>query len=83
MRTVKPDSLSELRNNFEQTVFLPDPSPEDLKDPKFEAIWQTIKIWDIAVPGAYQGRTGAMGNHVMAILRALETGIDRAIKRLK
>lgn len=50
----------------------PDPLPEDLKKPEFEAIWQTIKTWDINVPEAYCGYCGASGNHVKAILDALK-----------
>lgn len=49
----------------------PDPTPEMLDDPRFEAVWQCIKSWDIAVPDAYQGYCGASGNHVRAILDAL------------
>lgn len=49
----------------------PDPTPEMLTDPQFEAIWQAIKTWDINVPGAYGGYCGATGNHVRAILDAL------------
>ena len=50
----------------------PDPTPEQLKSPLFEAIWQTIKRWDINVPSAYAGYCGATGNHVRAILDAIE-----------
>ena len=49
----------------------PDPTPEMLADPRFEAIWQAIKSWDINVPSAYGGYCGATGNHVRAILDAL------------
>lgn len=49
----------------------PDPTPEMLLDPRFEAIWQVIKSWDINVPAAYGGYCGATGNHVRAILDAL------------
>jgi hypothetical protein len=49
----------------------PDPTPEMLVDPHFEAIWQTIKTWDINVPAAYGGYCRATGNHVRAILDAL------------
>lgn len=49
----------------------PDPTPEMLADPTFEAIWQVIKSWDINVPAAYSGYCGATGNHVRAILDAL------------
>lgn len=49
----------------------PDPTPEMLSDPQFEAIWQCIKHWDINVPAAYQGYSSATGNHVRAIMDAL------------
>jgi hypothetical protein len=49
----------------------PDPTPEMLNDPVFEAIWQTIKRWDINVPSQYVGYCGATGNHVRAILDAI------------
>ena len=49
----------------------PDPTPEMLTDPRFNAIWNVIKRWDINVPDAYSGYMGATGNHVRAILDAL------------
>jgi hypothetical protein len=49
----------------------PDPTPEMLKTPEFEAVWQCIKRWDINVPDVYGGYCGATGNHVRAILDAL------------
>ena len=49
----------------------PDPTPEQLASPEFEAIWQVIKRWDINVPDVYFGYMGATGNHVRAILDAL------------
>lgn len=49
----------------------PDPTPEMLASPEFEAVWQCIKRWDINVPDAYVGYCGATGNHVRAILDAL------------
>jgi hypothetical protein len=49
----------------------PDPTPAMLDSPQFEAVWQCIKRWDIAVPDAYAGHCGATGNHVRAILDAL------------
>lgn len=48
-----------------------DPTPEMLTSPEFEAVWQCIKSWDVHVPGAYGGYCGATGNHVRAILDAL------------
>lgn len=48
-----------------------DPTKAELQSPEFEAIWQTIKTWDINVPSAYKGYCGATGNHVAAILDAL------------
>ena len=53
----------------------PDPTPEMLESPEFEAIWQCIKRWDINVPDAYNGYCGATGNHVRAILDALPAAI--------
>lgn len=50
----------------------PDPTPEMLADPKFEKVWQRIKPWDINVPEVYGGYMGATGNHVRAIMDALE-----------
>jgi hypothetical protein len=50
----------------------PDPTPEMLASPEFEAVWQCIKGWDIGVPDAYVGYCGPTGNHVRAILDALE-----------
>jgi transcriptional regulator with XRE-family HTH domain len=50
----------------------PDPTPEMLASPEFEAVWQCIKRWDINVPDRYAGYMGANGNHVRAILDALE-----------
>lgn len=48
-----------------------DPTPEMLEDPIFEAIWQTIKKWDINVPSQYSGYCGATGNHARAIFDAI------------
>ncbi len=49
----------------------PDPTPEMLASPEFNAVWECIKSWDINVPAAYGGYCGATGNHVRAILDAL------------
>jgi hypothetical protein len=56
----------------------PDPTTEMLADPRFEAVWQVIKTWDINVPSAYGGYCGATGNHVRAILDAIAKIIDPA-----
>lgn len=64
-------SRNEAMPVFKQTKLWPDPTPEMLASSQFEAIWQVIKSWDIAVPGAYYGYCGATGNHVRAILDAL------------
>lgn len=50
----------------------PDPTPEMLDDPEFNAIWGCIKKWDVNVPNAYHGYCGATGNHARAILDALK-----------
>lgn len=49
----------------------PDPTPEMLEDPIFNAIWHTIKTWDINVPAQYAGYCGATGNHARAIYDAV------------
>lgn len=46
-----------------------DPTRAELDDPRFEAIWQTIKKWNIATGCTYEG---ANGSHVAKILRALD-----------
>jgi hypothetical protein len=60
----------------------PNPTPEMLKDPTFNAIWNVIKSWDINVPDAYSGYCGATGNHVRAILDALPASIRAADEAL-
>lgn len=41
-------------------------------DPLFDAIWNTIKKWDVNVPHVYSGYCGANGNHVRAIYDAVK-----------
>jgi hypothetical protein len=80
--TIRPDGTIQEIHPRRQTepvnkIAWPDPTPEMLHDPKFEAVWQLIKSWDINVPEAYGGYCHATGNHVRAILDALkgtETG---------
>jgi hypothetical protein len=43
-----------------------------LASDRFERVWQCIKHWDINVPDVYSGYSGATGNHVRAILDALD-----------
>jgi hypothetical protein len=59
------------REDLREQAPWPDPTLEMLDDPKFEAVWQRIKSWDINVPDVYAGYCGATGNHVRAILDAL------------
>jgi len=47
---------------------MPSPTQEDLDDPVFEALWQTIKTWDVNVPEYYVGYCGANGSHVKLLL---------------
>lgn len=51
---------------------MPNPTPEQMESPEFNAIWQTIKSWDVNVPEFYNGYCGANGSHVVLILNALE-----------
>jgi hypothetical protein len=59
-------------DGFKRAIKWPDPTPEMIASPEFEAIWNCIKSWDINVPAAYGGYMGATGNHVRAILDALQ-----------
>ena len=34
---------------------MPNPTPEEMASPQFEAIWNIIKTWDINVPEYYSG----------------------------
>lgn len=88
--TVQP-TLANPSTQFEgqlPTVDWPDPTPTMLESSVFEAIWQTIKTWDIAVPGAYSGYTSATGNHVRAILDGVKSRVysqthrDQLVDRL-
>jgi hypothetical protein len=67
----------------------PDPTPEMLNgDPLFDAIWNSIKTWDINVPHAYSGYCGATGNHVRAIYDAISgplysaKEVDEAVQKV-
>ena len=60
-------------NSFPTMNNFPDPTPEMLTAPEFEAIWQCIKSWDINIAEHYNGYMGATGNHVRAILDALRS----------
>lgn len=49
----------------------PDPTESDLASPRFEAIWQAIKGWDISRDGGSTGYSSPTGNDVMHILNAI------------
>jgi len=66
---VKPDPRRRLAG-------MPDPTPERLASPEFEAIWNVIKSWDVNVPEFYDGYCGANGSHVVLILDALRPAFD-------
>lgn len=67
---IKPDG-SIYVGDAARTIPWLDPTPDMCDSPKFIKIWNCIKSWDINVPGAYTGYCGATGNHVRAILDAL------------
>jgi len=55
-----------------------DPTPEELDTPEFNAVWETIKRWDIGLPfdtadDGTQLYDDATGNHVVAILDSLRS----------
>jgi hypothetical protein len=49
----------------------PDPTPEMLNDPMFDAIWNAIKGWDISRhnDGMYSGPTGNDALHILDAIR--------------
>lgn len=60
----------------EKKAHWPDPTASDLETPEFNAVWETIKSWDIATGLDKDGEgndlySGATGNHVVAILNSL------------
>lgn len=66
-----PHAMATTNDKPEPREKWPDPTPEMLDSPVFEAIWRTIQRWDIAVPSVYGGYCSATGNHVRAIMDAL------------
>ncbi len=54
-----------------------DPTVEMLENPIWLAIWREIKKWDINVPSEYRGYSGATGNHVTAIFKAIQFELDK------
>jgi hypothetical protein len=59
----------------------PDPTPEMLDDPLFEAIWQAIKRWDISRhnDGVYSGPTGNDARHIYDAVRAERDRLREAL----
>ena len=60
-----------------------DPKPEELETMDFNAVWDVIKKWDIAVPEEIDGSglySGATGNHVVSILDALKEIKETPVK---
>ena len=51
---------------------MPNPTPEEMASPQFEAIWNIIKTWDINVPEYYRGYSSGNGSHVKLILDELK-----------
>lgn len=72
---LSPDSFA--APSADQRISWPDPTPDMLNDPVFNAIWHIIKGWDVSVPGAYSGRSGATGNHARAIYDAVRATAPR------
>lgn len=75
--TTPPEPKDVLRRSIrdieqEKGIRWQDPTEEMLNDPLFNAIWNTIKSWDINVPEEYEGYCGATGNHARAIFDAIK-----------
>ena len=50
---------------------MPNPTPEEIESPLFNAIWDAIKSWDVNVPESYSGYCGLNGSHVKIIIDAI------------
>ena len=71
-------------NEPEDKADWPDPTPEMIESREFNAIWSLIKSWDICVPevdgdGSYSGATG---NHVRAIIDAINKSRPNTVKSM-
>lgn len=64
--------VTEKEGEMREDKEMPSPTPEQIVDPVFQAIWQAIKTWDVNVPEYYDGYCGANGSHVMLIVDALK-----------
>jgi len=53
------------------------PTCFEVASPLFNAIWGVIKKWDIGVDDEYAGYCNATGNHVCAIMDAVEELIGK------
>lgn len=60
-----------------------EPTRKDTQRPLYNAIWNCIKTWDINVPDEYDGYQAATGNHVCALLDAVDYFIHCYIDVLK
>lgn len=56
----------------EEFLEMPTPTPEDLESELFNALWETMKKWDINVPEYYRGYCGCNGSHIKILLDVLK-----------
>jgi hypothetical protein len=54
---------------------LPNPTPADLEDPIFNAIWNVVKHWGISDSNYYSGYMGGNGSHVKLIFDEVKIAI--------
>jgi hypothetical protein len=73
-------SISESRVCFEHSVKYSEPTNEMFENPVWNAIWETIKTWDVGAPNAYRGYMGATGNHATAIFLAIQDALDKDLR---
>jgi hypothetical protein len=60
-----------------EKVEMPNPNRQEIESPLFNAIYETIKTWDINVPGAYGGYCAATGSHVKAIMDGMISNLEQ------
>ncbi len=75
-RSIPPPTECSGTSGRRGMVAMPNPTPEQVNDPLFLAIWEVIKTWDVNVPEYYVGYCGANGSHVMLIYNELIKPVD-------
>lgn len=77
MSVIEPEVFSQQTVTDEQRAEMPNPTPEDLKDPLFNAIYERCKAWDVNCPEHYVGYCGFNGSHAKIICDEVRKVLDQ------